>query len=796
MEARAFQALELNRVLAYLAGFAVSEAGFQACLALRPLSSAQEVRRETVLFEQGRLFALRTNTRLHPFPAIDGLIQVLLSPSAILDLDDLFALRGLLAQGKEKAQDLLADPAGRESGGWPLWAERAEKLPQPAKCIAALTRCLSDDGLIRDEASPELSLVRGELRRLHQQCSRKVKDYAEEYNILHYLQDSFMTLSSDRYVLPLKNNFKGRLQGVIHDYSQTGETCYFEPLFLLELNNRLQELKREEREEERKILLYLSGLTREELPGIRAVYAFLLELDLLFARVTLADRYDGRMVEFVEGRGVILREARHPLLALAASEAAGKARVVPSTLELLPGQQALVISGGNAGGKTVCLKTLGLISLMGLCALPVPVEPGSVLPPWRSIHAFIGDEQSLDDQVSTFTAQISHLARIWPALGPDSLVILDEFGTGTDPSQGAALAQAVVDSLMESGSFVAAATHFPAIKAYALSTPGVRAASVLFDPKTKKPLFRLVYDQVGASQALDVAREHGLPEPILRRAEQYLLLSGEDSSSLVERLNALAVDREAELAALARGKASFAEKERKLQERFEAERVRLFESVQAEARKVLSDWKASKLSHKQALKELSRIRGTLAASPTAAPGVGNTSGSRPELDMAALIPRCRVRHIPWGRAGVLLEVDERKKRVRIDFDGVFLWSELADIELPESGGGASAVGAAAGASGFKPGTATENLGGVSAPILPLRLDLRGLRADVAVNELEKFLDGAIISGRDEVEVIHGRGTGVLRREIHGFLKSFPAVQGYRLAPEGQGGDGMTIVGLK
>lgn len=823
MEARVFHSLELNRVLAYLAGFSVSEAGFQACLALRPFSDMETVCREAALFEQGRLFVLRANGGLVPFPAVDGLLQFLAAPSGMPDLDDMFTLRGLLSQGRDKAEAMLADPAAREPVGWPLWVARCERLPQPAQCLAALTRCLSDDGLIKDEASPELSLVRGELRRLHRQCARKVKDYAAEYNILHYLQDVFMTLSSDRYVLPLKANFKGRLQGVIHEYSQTGETCYFEPLFLVELNNRLQELKREEREEERKVLLYLSGLAREELPGIRAVYEFLVDLDLLFARAALADCYDGRMVEFAAGRGVALHGARHPLLALAGSGAAGKAlrryearksssagqalpleegsgpaeaarergKVVPATLELLPGQQALVISGGNAGGKTVCLKTLGLISLMGLCALPVPVEPGSVLPPWREIHAFIGDEQSLDDQVSTFTAQITHLGRIWPLLGPETLVILDEFGAGTDPTQGAALAQAVLDSLMESGSFAAAATHFPALKAYALSTKGVRAASVLFDPGTKKPLFRLVYDQVGASQALDVAREHGLPEPVLRRAEQYLLLSGEDSSSLVERLNALAVEREAELAALAKETAAFSEKRRKLQEHFEAERTRLFESVQAEARTVLSAWKASKLSHKQALKELSRIRGTLVSAPEAETAKGTGAGP----DMAGLRTRSRIRHIPWKRTGVLLEVDERKRRVRIDFDGVSLWTDITDVELPDSGRESSGADRKSDwSTGGSGGVST--IADISSPVLPLRLDLRGLRADVAVSKLEKFLDGALISGRDVVEVIHGRGTGILRRELHDFLKSFPAVREYRLAPADQGGDGMTIVELK
>lgn len=825
MEARALHALELPKALAYLAGFTVSEAGYQACLELRPFAALERIRREADLFEQGRLWVARTESRLSPFPAVDGLLQFAAGPSAVLDLDDLFALRQLLSQGKEKIEAMTAGPAGNEDALWPLWAERCRELPLPAKSISALARCLSDDGLIRDEASPELSLVRGELRRLHQQCSRKVKEYAAEYNISHYLQDAFITLSSDRYVLPLKANFKGRLQGVIHEYSQTGETCYFEPMFLVELNNRLQGLKREEREEERKILLYLSDLVRSELEGVRALYGFLVDLDMLFARSALADCYDGRMVDFVPGRGVFLREARHPLLALAASPAARKAlaafeqrragleggapsaaapeavparpeergrgkgpvRVVSSTLELLPGQQALVISGGNAGGKTVCLKTVGLTALMGLCALPVPVEAGSVLPPWTRIHAFIGDEQSLDDHVSTYTAQITHLGRIWPDLGPDSLVILDEFGAGTDPSQGAALAQAVIDCLMESGSFVVAATHFPGLKAYALSTEGVRAASVLFDPKTKKPLFRLVYDQVGASQALDVAREHGLPEQVLRRAEQYLLVSGEDTTALVERLNSLAVVRESELAQLAKEKAAFAEKRRGLQERFEKERAALFDSVQAEARQVLADWKASRVSHKQALKELSRIRGSLAAAEGGAAGEGGRT--RPELDLASLSPRQMLRHIPWKRLGVLLEVDARKKRLRLDFDGVSLWTDAADVELPESGPAGKGNGAGKAAAG--PVSAA-----FAAPLSPLRLDLRGQRADVALSELQKFLDSAILSGRDELEVIHGRGTGALRREIHAFLKNFPAARGYRLAPEDQGGDGMTIVELK
>ncbi|MDR0828098.1 MAG: Smr/MutS family protein [Desulfovibrio sp.] len=807
MDTRALHALELGKVLAYLAGFALSEPGRRACLALRPLRAPDPVvllaglRGAAQVFEQGRLSLLRGTVRLVPFADMEPFLNFAASPRAMPDIDDLFALRELLAQGKELIAALREDPAAGEN--WPLWLERCAAISWPARCSSALSRCLGDDGQIRDEASPELSLVRGDLRSLHRQCIKKVKEYAAEYNILHFLQDSFMTLSSDRYVLPLKSDFKGRLQGIIHDYSQTGETCYFEPLFLVEINNRLQNLKREEREEERKILDYLGGLVREDLPGIRALYEFLVEVDLLQARAALAECYGGRMAEFAPDRGLYLRQARHPLLALAASPAARKAlriseqrgeqrsgqdgeeefppeapdqTVFPTDIELPPDRRALIISGGNAGGKTVCLKSVGLIALMGLCSLPVPVAAGSVMPPWDDIHSFIGDEQSLEDHVSTFTAQITHLSRIWPALSGRSLVLLDEFGAGTDPAQGAALAQALVDALLESGAALVAATHFPALKAYALTTDGVRAASMLFDPKSKKPLFRIAYDQVGASRALDVAREHGLPEAILRRAEQYLLLGGEDSTALVDRLNALEVTRSGEIEALRQERTAYADKERRLREDFAAERAGFFDSLRAEAQTVLKDWKAMRVSHKQTLKELSRLRAAVKATP----GEAENAGPKPRI--TDLSVRQKVRYLPLKRAGVIQALDERKQRVQLDLGGISLWTDVAELELLD-----------AGAEKNSPGPAGV---GFSAAPAPLRLDLRGERVDVALSALERFLDRALLNGREGIEVIHGRGTGVLRREAHSFLRSSPHVRAFKLAPEDQGGDGMTIVELK
>ncbi len=839
VDSRALNSLELFKVLDYLAGFAVSEGGQRACLGLRPCTDLEEIHQTSAAFDQGRLWLLNSETRLVSFPPLEGLLAHLASGLPFLDLDDLCALRQVLGLAGDIRESMIATKDSRQ---WPIWVERCQALAFPEQSVSGLNRCLSDEGLIKDQASPELSLVRGELRSLHRQCSGQVKNFAKEYNILHYLQDEFMTISSDRYVLPLKSNFKGRLQGIIHDYSQTGDTCYFEPLFLVELNNRLQGLKREEREEERKILMYLTSLVRQELPGVRGCYDFLLELDVLQARAALGQCYDGHMAEFDLDRPVNLVNARHPLLLLAVSDAAQKAlavtrakptlregldnppvpsvaaeldagsgragrqavprsslAAVPSDIILKNGQQALVISGGNAGGKTVCLKTLGIIALMGMCGLPVPVDRGSSLPFWTGIHAFIGDEQSLSDHVSTFTAQITHLAAIWERLGPSSLIILDEFGAGTDPSQGAALAQAVVDAIMDRGAYVVAATHFPALKAYALSNERVRAASVMFDPKTKKPLFKLIYDQVGASQALDVAREHGLPEDVLRRAEQYLLISGEDTSALVERLNSLAVEREKELEDLRTQQADHRVKSKKQLEVFEREKKRLFEEVRSDAAKVLDDWKSSRSGHKQTLKELSRIRNDLAkAGPDKEDEAGEKKTAAIPVDN--LFVGQRVRHLPWNKAGSILEIDARKNRVRLDLNGVSLWAGIDDLDYLDGQGKTSeAAGKNSRSTPFGAGSTADSTpkghtGSSSSP-LPLRLDIRGMRADVAIAELAKFLDSAVLTGREEVEVIHGRGTGVLRKEVHNYLKISPNSASYRLGNEKEGGDGVTFVTL-
>ena len=467
IHARTLNALEFHRIADHLAALCLSGVGRDRAQAIAPLEDAEAVTIATRIYEEAADWASRPVPggavfSGGSFPDVSGLLRAASTSRAHAfqpDVDAFWALREVLRLAKE-AHASIAQPEAATR--WPHLLAMADGSPLPVQLTAALLRCISDDGLLRDESSPELYRLRGELRRLHQSCMHKVKDFAQQYNMLAYLQDEFMTLSSDRYVLPLKANFKGRMQGIIHDWSQTGETCYFEPMFLVEINNRLQELKREEREEERKVLVYLRTLLEAELPGARAALDLLAQLDILQAKRKLAALFDGRCLPLTPvAEGIQLLDARHPLLMLnrvaeaardkgkdakaGTAAALAQSRVRPLDIVLRPGERALVITGGNAGGKTVCLKTLGLIAAMTLSGLPVPVGPGSHLPWFSRLDAFIGDEQSLADNVSTFTAQIEHLAKAWKHLDASSLVLLDEFGAGTDPAQGAALAQAVLD---------------------------------------------------------------------------------------------------------------------------------------------------------------------------------------------------------------------------------------------------------------------------------------------------------------------------------------------------------------
>jgi DNA mismatch repair protein MutS2 len=764
MESRTLTLLDYPKVLELLSGHALSPAGKRACRNLVPCEDHGSLTRESLLLTQAVAWIGETGHVFPEFPELDGVLAFVSQPTAVLDKDGLWALSRMLEAAKAGRDVLLTSGADRFS----LLVDAAKETEWPSRSWSGLKRCVGNDGELKDESSPGLYSVRQEMRSILTRCTRKVNDFFGDKDVLHFLQDEFLTISSDRYVLAVKSNFKGKIKGIVHDFSQTGETCYIEPLFLVELNNQVRDLKQEERREEREVLSLLTDLVRQELTRIQGCYDWLVRMDLLQAKVRLADALDGIVLSMEDGAPLALKSARHPLLALQNSD------VVPVDIVLAPGQRGLIVSGGNAGGKTVSLKTLGLITLMAKAALPVPVAPESRLPYIDQVCVSMGDEQSLEDSLSTFTAQISHFARLWPQIGPDTLVILDEFGMGTDPSQGAALAQAVVDGLLERDSFVAVATHFPALKVYGLTRDRVRAASVLFDPRTKKPLYKLVYDQVGASQALDVAREQGLDASILARAEEYLLLEGGDTKDIFNRLNALADSKEKELERLTKREIVLEEKWSRRQKRFEREREELLHSLKARSQEIVRTWREGRLGRKQALKQLADARKQLA------PSTGITE-NRDGLAWSDLAPGKRVFYAPWDKNAIVEALDERKGRIKINAGGLAVWVGIEDL-VEDSRKQKQAPGYL---------VKSEPVSGST-----MRLDLRGMRADEAKSRLESFLDTAILKGGGELEVIHGKGTGVLRQVAHEVLEGFPGVQSFAMANADEGGGGMTRVVLE
>ncbi|QJT08206.1 endonuclease MutS2 [Oceanidesulfovibrio marinus] len=790
MNERTLKLLEFPSVLSLLAKHAMSEPGREACLALGPYPDVQTVSRENRVLAEAFAWFGESEHKPTDFPPLEGLFDVIEEGRSHLDLDDLSGLKATLAEAR-RSLDVFGTPEAAAQTGrdlrWPLLAGEAWAVRFPEKTWSGLRRCLSEQGHLKDESSPELMAARAGIREVHKQCIKRVKAYVLDNNLTNYLQDDYVTISSDRYVLPLKASYKTKLPGIIHDYSQTGETCYFEPLFLVEINNQAQEIRQEERAAEREVLRLLTSFARDEYDQLKACYELLIRLDVLHSKVGLGAQLDALPLEVAPGAPIVLNEVRHPLLA-------ADPRAKATSLDIVMEQQhhGLVVSGGNAGGKTVCLKTLGLSALMAMSGLPVPAAEGSTLPLWERLYVFMGDEQSLADHVSTFTAQIERLSGLLPSVTETTLVLLDEFGAGTDPAQGAALAQAVIEDLLERGATVAAATHFPALKVFALTDDRVRAASVLFDPATKKPLYKLAFDQVGQSQALEAAREHGLPESVLARAESILnpnLPEGVDPSRIMDRLNALAVNREAEVSGLRQERKKLKDREARLRERFEKDKDKLFEEVRAASRRILREWQERKVSHKQAMRELAEARDKVRT--TSKEGAAEQAGPERAVAFEDFEKGQAIRYLPWAKKAVVEELDSKRKLLKVDISGVSLWAKPEDAVPMEQGGqpAPQPIQQSAKQSAKQQGKAASGAGS-------MRLDLRGKRGDEAVAELGKVMDNALMRNVAQIEVVHGKGTGALRREVHSFLEHSPAVASFDLADEEHGGDGMTLVELK
>ena len=822
MDRKALETLDFPKILAQLAEHTTFSAGRELALALTPTDDLREAqRRQEETAEARRLLVEGSKVHLGGVHDVRPYL-VRATRGAPLQPHELLEIRSTLLSARSLKQTLT-----RAASHFPHLADIAARMEPCPHVAAEIHRCIDNRGEVRDGASPELSRIRRELREAHERLLSKLQKMVTAPANAAFLQEPLVTQRHGRYVIPVKAEFKGRIPGLVHDQSASGATLFIEPLATVELGNRWRECQLEEEREVRRILTELSELIGDEAPYIRRTVEALAELDLAFAKAKYAEAINGvqpKLVGFrrhglkatgskVSGSKVTsskvepsnlrtlepgtlnpetithpgttldLRAARHPLL--------DPATVVPIDVHLSPDYFVLVITGPNTGGKTVTLKTVGLLALMAQAGLAIPAAEGSALSVFDGIYADIGDEQSIEQSLSTFSSHMTNIVNILRQATPRSLVLLDELGAGTDPEEGSALARALLSYLVERGITTFVATHYSELKVYAHATPGVENACVEFDIETLAPTFELSIGLPGRSNALAIARRLGLREDILAEAESLVRPESLEAESLLEEIRrARQAARQAQIeaeTALRRVQAMELELRHRLSRIEEARRAVLNEA-RAEAQELLE----------QVREEVARVRARLArtgdlhakwlaeAEAELARRARETTPLEPEVvPPSAPDEPFKVGERVWipslQTGGEIIALDEAEGEAELRIGAFRLELPLSRLRKLEAKGREPAIERAR-------ETAVHPSPGVE-------LDLRGLRVEEMLPRLERYLDEAYLAGLPWVRIIHGKGTGRLREAVQEALRRHPYVAEQRLGEEGEGGEGVTVATL-
>jgi DNA mismatch repair protein MutS2 len=800
-DAHTLAVLELPELLERLASLAASAPGKDMCRRLSPSADAALVERR-----QRRLAQLRQLLDQGDPPGLAGLEDarpllgrlrvegVFLTPPELASLADFLRAAG-------SAHAFLAPSQGVHDELFRL-ANRITPLNELAREVAQV---VGPGGTVRSAASPELGRVRRELTQARERLSGQLSRLFQEPGLASAFSDQVVTQRAERFVVPVKADAKGKVAGIIHDTSHSGATCFVEPLEAVEGNNQLGMLRRREREEEERILAALSRKLAGQLQAMEENLAALAQLDCLLAQAELARRLDCHQPELDAGGGMELIRARHPLLAW--RQARGRGRAVPIQVGLAAGQRVLVISGANAGGKTATIKTVGLITLMALCGMQVPCLSGSRVGLFRRVLAEVGDDQSLETDLSTFTAHAGRLAQMVRAAGEDSLVLVDELGTGTDPGEGAALGMAVLEWLRGRGARVLCTTHFHRLKAYAAATEGVENVSVAFDDRTGEPTYQLHYGRAGFSDALAVSRGLGFPPGLVDHAESLVEASERQTVELLKEAEAERQEA-ARLAAQAREEAGRAAAERRRAVELRKEAAARRSQALAEGKRRVREV-ARRLE--QRLEELyARARADEQAGREAKPGAVRQElyqarrQALQEAEAVAAPPRperpeagapgelkagARVRLTRLNQTGVLAEdlrPGDDTVAVVVGKAGVRVQVPAAELEPAEAGAGS------------RPPAGRERPRPVSVQASAddgLDLKVIGLTVDDALPLVDKALDQAVLAGRHSLKVVHGIGTGRLRQGVRDYLGHHPLVASVH-PDAGPHGNAVTVAELR
>ncbi|NMB90376.1 MAG: endonuclease MutS2, partial [Chloroflexi bacterium] len=669
----------------------------------------------------------------------------------------------------------------------------------------AISRSISERGEVLDHASEQLAGIRGELKVSHERLMSRLERMVNDPKNAPILQEALITQRNGRYVIPLRAEFKGRLRSIIHDQSASGATLFVEPLAVVELNNRYHELQLAERDEVRRILAALSAQVGANAGQIQENVEALGQLDLALMCAKYAEDLhaaDPELLDFQPARPehpgstIRLYQARHPLL--------DPGRVVPIDVDLDPRTFALVITGPNTGGKTVTLKTVGLQALMAQSGLHIPAQSGSALSLFTDIYADIGDEQSIEQSLSTFSGHITNIVRILNRAHPHSLVLLDELGAGTDPQEGAALARALLQYLVDQRIPSLVATHYPELKAFAHTTPGVVNASMEFDMHSLRPTYHLTIGLPGRSNALLIAERLGMPAEILEHARQTINPEDLRAEDLLDEIH-----QQRDLARRARGEAEQArlEAERLRNElatrleRIEDERLGVIEQGRAEAEQEVSELRAEMEELRRALNRARQPLEAIRALEKEAETLQEMA-QRPIVRRAPLEETTRplrvgdkVRIRSLKMDGVINGLGENE--VEVQLGSLRVRARLNDLQRPGEPEAPVAPLPPAGKR-RKPaaGTAPVETPGVLHVSPGAELDLRGQRTEEALEALEDYVESAYLAGLPYVRIIHGKGTGALRTAVRNALKHAAQVRKWESGLENEGGEGVTVAHLK
>jgi len=811
MDAKTLKVLEYPKILSRLADFCDFSASADLAHALQPSPDLEEALAR--LAETSEACTLLATSDLTIGGAHDIREQVdLAEHGGVLDPKELLDVQSTLA-----SMSTLHRFFDKHSEASPHLAEIALRLPAPRDLIEAIARSIADNGEVNDNASPKLADLRRQVRIAHDRLISRLQRYLTDSSTASKLQEAVITQRDGRYVIPLRAEFKGQVKSIVHDQSSTGATLFVEPLAVVELNNTFRETQIAERDEVRRVLAELSAKVGELAGVITPGVAALAELDLAFAKAKFSQELRAcepillKMSDPQRGKderkpSIRLLNARHPLLD---SEA-----VVPVSIDTSPGTFALVITGPNTGGKTVTLKTVGLLVVMAQSGLHIPAQSGSELPCFKAVYADIGDEQSIEQSLSTFSGHITNIVHILKKADPGSLVILDELGAGTDPQEGAALARAILSSLLARTITTFVATHYPELKTFAHSTPGVVNASLEFNVQTLRPTFKLTIGLPGRSNALAIAQRLGLPQEIIEAARSEVNPDDLRADKLIGDIH-----RQRKIAFKESEKAGKARSEARRLEHDLAERL---EKIEEERQKVLEQARAEgelevellKVNLNVLKKELKRARQPLealeklearveqAADKLMTPGrpgrhtaVSRGGNSRAGAGLSSQTPQVpgprplsvgeKVVLKRLGNEGTIISLDEQEAEIqagalRMRVPLVELKRKQADVEgeipVPEQ----------------DPGT---RLSSPSATSPGIELDLRGQRSEDALEMLDRYLEKASMAGLPFVRIIHGKGTGKLRQEVRAALKSHPQVLTFEEGGDKEGGSGVTVAKL-